>query len=219
MKTILIYILTFTFHISLFAQSGILYKVTDPSVAQWERGDGVGYADASGNMIIPFGKYRYCYSETFDKIAFVDIANRDGIYAIDRNENVLFKVFISDNGPDPIKENTFRIVDHDKIGFADINGNVIISPQFDAAWSFQEGFAGVSIGGTKKGTGEFQTYTGKWKFIDKTGRPINNEEYDDIRPFSNGTALVMKDGKWGKINQNGVLVVPLKYTFNIANQQ
>lgn len=220
MKTILTYILILTFHTSIFAQSGTLHKAIDPSITQWEEGDNVGYADANGNMIIPFGKYKFCYSETFDKIAFVGFANREGIYTIDRNENVLFKVYITDNKPDPIKENTFRIENNGKIGFADIYGNVIISPQFDAAWPFQEGFAGVGTGGTQKEKGDCKTYTGgKWKFINKNGQPINNEEYDDLRPFINGTALVMKNGKWGKINQNGVLIVPLKYTFNIANQQ
>ena len=220
MKTIFTFILIFTLHIHLLAQSNLLHRVTDPSIAQWEEGDNVGYADANGNMIIPFGKYKYCYTEKFDKIAFVGIANREGIYAIDRNENVLFKVYITDNKPDIIQENTFRIESNGKIGFADIYGNVIISPQFNAAWPFQEGFAGVSTGGTKKQTGDYQTYTGgKWKFINKNGIPINNEEYDDLRPFKNGAALVMKAGKWGKINQNGELVLPIKYTFDSANQQ
>lgn len=219
MKTILTFVLIFSLHIHLIAQSNLLHKVTDPAIVQWEEGDQAGYADENGQMIIPLGKYKYCYTEKFDKIAFVGFADREGIYAIDRNENVLFKVFISDNLPDLIKDHTFRIEHNGKIGFADTSGKVIISPQFDAAWPFQEGFAGVSTGGTEKQTGNYKIYTGKWKFINMKGMPIHSEEYDDLRPFTNGTALVMKNGKWGKINQNGTLVLPVKYTFEIANQE
>lgn len=219
MKTILTFVLIFSLHIYLIAQSNLLHKVTDPAIVQWEEGDQAGYADENGQMIIPLGKYKYCYTEKFDKIAFVGFADREGIYAIDRNENVLFKVFISDNLPDLIKDHTFRIEHNGKIGFADTSGKVIISPQFDAAWPFQEGFAGVSTGGTEKQTGNYKIYTGKWKFINMKGMPIHSEEYDDLRPFTNGTALVMKNGKWGKINQNGTLVLPVKYTFEIANQE
>lgn len=219
MKTILTFVLIFSLHIHLIAQSNLLHKVTDPAIVQWEEGDQAGYADENGQMIIPLGKYKYCYTEKFDKIAFVGFADREGIYAIDRNENVLFKVFISDNLPDLIKDHTFKIEHNGKIGFADTSGKVIISPQFDAAWPFQEGFAGVSTGGTEKQTGNYKIYTGKWKFINMKGMPIHSEEYDDLRPFTNGTALVMKNGKWGKINQNGTLVLPVKYTFEIANQE
>lgn len=219
MKKIFTIIVIFSLHIHLIAQSNLLHKVTDPAIGQWEDGDHAGYADESGQMIIPFGKYKYCYTEKFDKIAFVGFTDQKGIYAIDRNENVLFQVFISDNLPDVIKENTFRIENNGKIGFADRNGKVIISPQFDAAWPFQEGFAGVSIGGAEKQIGNYKIYTGKWKFINKNGIPINSEEYDDLRPFTNGTALVMKNGKWGKINQNGNIVLPIKFTFEIACQE
>lgn len=219
MKTIFTFILIISLHIHLIAQSNLLYKVTDPAIDQWEEGDQVGYADEKGQMIIPFGKYKYCYTEKFDKIAFVGFDDRKGVYAIDRNENVLFQVFISDNLPDVIKENSFRIENNGKIGFADMDGKVIISPQFDAAWPFQEGFAGVSKGGAEKQIGNYKIYIGKWKFINKNGISINSEEYDDLRPFTNGTALVMKNGKWGKINLNGTIVLPIKYTFEIANQE
>lgn len=219
MKTIFILILILTFHIDVPAQSGILHRVTDPNIPQWEEGDPAGYADTNGNIIIPLGKYKFCYSEEFDKIAFVGSVDRKGIYAIDRNENVLFQVYITDNQPDPIKENTFRIENNGKIGFANTHGDVIIPPQFDAAWPFEEGFAGIGFGGTHKQIGDHKTYvSGKWKFINKHGIPIHEEEYDDLRPFKNGTALVMKAGKWGKINSNGILVVPIKYTFDEANR-
>ena len=213
MKTILTFVLILALHIHLSAQSNILHRVTDPEVEQWELGEKAGYADEKGNMVIPLGKYKYCYSEKFDKMAIIGFNDRQGVYAIDRNENVLFEVFIADNGPDRIQENSFRIISNKKIGYADTNGHVILPPQFDAAWPFREGFAGVSTRSFQK-NGNTSTYVGKWKFINKKGIPINNEEYDDLRSFEDGKASVMKNGKWGKINNKGVLVTPMKYTFD-----
>lgn len=208
-------ILIYTINFSLSGQTSVLHRVTDPKVEQWERGDSVGYADAKGNMVIPFGKYRYCYNEEFDKIAFVALQDRSGMYAIDRKENVLFEVFMSDTEPDLVQEGVFRIKKGNKIGFANMEGNIILPPQFDGAWPFSDGFSGICIGGTFKKDGDYTILVGgKWKFIDKSGKPINAEEYDDLRPFRNGVASVEKNGKWGRINQKGEIVVPIKYTFD-----
>lgn len=219
MKTIFLFILIHTFCVSLFSQTSVLHRVTDPKVEQWELGDSVGYADEKGNMVIPFGKYRYCYSEEFDKIAFVGLQNRPGAYAIDRKENILFQVFIDDNWPDMVQDGVFRIQENNKIGYADMQGNIILAPQFDGAWPFSEGIARVCIGGTLKKEGDYTILEGgKYKFIDKSGKPINSDTYDDLRSFKNGIALAEKNGKWGKINRKGVIVMPIKYTFNEANK-
>ena len=84
-----------------------------------------GYINSKGDTIIPIGKYVYCYTEVFDKIAIVLPKGAKDFIAIDRNEKELFKVLVMDNGPDIVREGMFRIKLNDKIGFANMEGNII----------------------------------------------------------------------------------------------
>jgi len=60
-----------------------------------------------------------------------------------------------------------------KIGYADMNGNIIIQPQFDCAYPFKNGKAKVGKGCNKKTDGEHSQWTdGKWYTIDKKGKII-----------------------------------------------
>ncbi len=111
-----------------------------------------GYAYINGDTVIGIGKYQYCFTDTFRKYAFV-VKQDSGIVAIDRDENVLYNVFLLDNGPDEVSEGLFRVVLKNKIGYADaITGSIVIQPQFDCAYPFQNGLAQVSTNcKTKKG--------------------------------------------------------------------
>jgi hypothetical protein len=48
-------------------------------------------------------------------------------------------------------------------------------------------------------------------FIDKTGKKINNEEYDEVGAFSEYLAGVKKDGKAGYIDTTGKWIIPNKF--------
>lgn len=91
----------------------------------------------------------------------------------------------------------------DKIGFATKSGEVLIEPQFDDAFSFQEGMAAVNIGGQ---------YVGRWGYINHKGELIIDFKYDKAWPFSEGLARVKLGddwfGKYGYINQQGMMVIP-----------
>lgn len=215
MKVIGLLVWICLFELGLYAQSSVWHRVTDPAKVEWEMGDKVGYADEGGNMVIPFGKYRYCYSEEFDRIAFVGLFDRQGIYAIDRNENVLFEIFICDNGPDKVNEGLFRIVRNGKTGFADTLGKVIIGPEFDCILPFSEGLAIFGVNGRLNRNGDHLEYIGgKWGFIDKQGKQVQVPAYDALRSFRDGMAFAEKDGKWGTIDRTGKVIIPIKYTFD-----
>ncbi len=120
-----------------------------------------------------------------------------GFMGIDKNGKILFQIFTFDNGPDYVSEKKFRIVENQKIGFANTRGDIIIHPQFDAAFPFSEGFAAVCSGCIKIKSGEHtEVQNGKWGFINASGDIVINLQFDHIiSSFENGKAIAIKDNK------------------------
>lgn len=53
----------------------------------------------------------------------------------------------------------------------------------------------------------------RYAFIDRHGEVLNIKlAYDEVKPFSNGLAVVVKQGLSGAIDVNGELKIPLQYT-------
>jgi hypothetical protein len=132
-----------------------------------------GYKSQNGEIVIPSGKYAFCFTDTFRIYAIV-AKPEIGFIAIDRQENILYKVFPFDNGPDEPSEGFFRILVNKKIGVADeVTGKVVIKPQFDCAWPFENGVAEVSLFCKTQQDGEHSTWVSdNWYYIDKTGMKV-----------------------------------------------
>jgi len=54
-------------------------------------------------------------------------------------------------------------------------------------------------------------YSGKWGFINKSGKEIIPIKYDHARVFSDGLAAVRLNDKWGFIDPTGKIVTQFKY--------
>ncbi|MCT4598836.1 MAG: WG repeat-containing protein [Vallitalea sp.] len=93
---------------------------------------------------------------------------------------------------------TYRI--DEKIGFKDKNGQVIVEAIYENVHAFKNGVASVRIDNANG------TYT--WKQIDING---NIYDYDKVSGFHYGLSPVLKNDKYGFINLEGKLVVPLIY--------
>ncbi len=176
-----------------------------------ENPDLCGYVDHKGRVVIPFGKYQHCFTEVWSRFAVVYHAKK-GLIAIDRKEKVLFKVMSVDNGPDYPSEGLFRIIKDNKIGFANINGEVVIKPKFTAALPFSEGLAAFCEDCILVKQGEHQSWQkGKWGFIDKSGNIVIPAKYDNvIDGFRKGQAKVELNGETVIINSNGKVITPRK---------
>jgi hypothetical protein len=133
---------------------------------------GYGYKNANGAIVIASRKYLMCFTDTFKTYAIV--ATDGGYIGIDRQENVLYKVFPYDNGPDYAPDGLFRITENNKIGFADAaTGAIVIQPLYECAAAFNEGSAKVSYACTAQPIGEYFTYhSNNWFYIDKTGKKV-----------------------------------------------
>jgi hypothetical protein len=135
-----------------------------------------GYLNQNGDTIIRADNYNFCFTDTFKTYAIVAGKNL-GFVAIDRRQNILYNVFPFDNGPDYIADGLFRIITNNKIGYADeVTGKVIIKPQFDCAFPFENGIAKVSTNcKTFADDAEHHTWTSdNWIYIDKKGKKVNS---------------------------------------------
>ena len=106
----------------------------------------------------------------------------------------------------------YSIVKDGKWGFIDQTGRVVIKPQFDNAFDFQDGLARV-------------TEHGKVAFVDPTGKVVLRPEFQIVEDFSEGLAavnnglkrdphigLVIEPGRWGYIDKTGQLAIPMTLT-------
>lgn len=149
-------------------EEGVLVLVTDSAKRTY------GYRNEAGKIIIPMGKYLFCFTDTFRSFAIVDKSG-EGIVGIDRQDRVLYSLFIFDNGPDYPSDGLFRIKTAGKIGYADsATGKVVIDPQYACAWPFENGMAKVALECQTRSEGEHSTWiSDHWFFINKKGVRIN----------------------------------------------
>ena len=201
MKTnIIITTLLLFISMNIYAQDDKLYIYYYPNFEDVDAT--LGYVDSSGKVVIPAGKYPYIFTSEFDKIAFVLLKDRKGVYAIDRNEKILFQVCSYEIGPDIVSNGLFRIIENGKIGFANMNGEIVIKPRFQFVYPFQEnGFAIFCENGTWSMLDKYiPVIKGKWGVINRQGVVVIPATYD-----SGAEDYLIKDGKSYKLNKQGKL--------------
>lgn len=160
-----------------------------------------GYVNEAGDVMIDHGKYSMYFTDTFDDYAIV-IKEGEGMVAINKKEEVLYQVFVYDNGPDYPSDGYFRIMKDQKMGYADAQtGEIKIRPAFGAAKPFENNYAPVcpDCGVTQEEAQHSSWANGKWGLIDKNGSIVMEPTYEDILEISKeGKALVVSEGeeKW-----------------------
>lgn len=130
------------------------------------------YFDEKGNKIL--GDYYAAYTDT---ITDYGIVADPGSVLIDKTGKHIYKIYSFDNGPDYTSEGIYRIIKDDKIGYVDsITAKVLVEPQFDCAFPFENGKAKVSFScktvlafpGDEHPTWQ----SDEWFYIDRTGKIV-----------------------------------------------
>lgn len=138
-----------------------------------EVGVASGYLNSVGDTIVPIGKYYYCYIDTIRDFGMVMEHETGRILGIDQKATELFEVFRYDNGPDYVQSELFRIIRNGMIGYANINGEVIIEPRFACAYPFEGDYAKVSDNCETEKDGEYSTWkSNNWYHITKNGKRV-----------------------------------------------
>lgn len=138
-------------------------------------GDSFCYVNAAGDTIVAPGRYTFAFSDTITTFGFVMEATEgeQKPMAINTRGEELFEMYWYDNGPDYPADGLFRILKNEKIGYADMAGNIVIEPQFACANPFSEGKAQVTFDCELVPDGEYQRMeSDSWFYIDKTGKKL-----------------------------------------------
>ena len=87
-------------------------------------------------------------------------------------KTTLYDVFLYDNGPDYAADGLIRVVKNGKIGYANAKTYaIVITPQFDCAFPFENGKAKVSNKCKTVKEGEYSSWeSDAWQFVDKKGK-------------------------------------------------
>ncbi|RZK46439.1 MAG: WG repeat-containing protein [Hymenobacter sp.] len=131
------------------------------------------YVAAPGDTAIPFGRYPLAATARFDQLALV-VKPGVGWVGINRQEQVLFKAYVFDNGPDYPAEGVMRIVGPTGLlGYADTaTGRVVLPPRYKAAFPFASGRARVGSRCRRETDGEHAwERCAEWHYLDHQGRP------------------------------------------------
>jgi hypothetical protein len=90
-------------------------------------------------------------------------------------------------------------------GYIDTTGEFVIAPQFAFAHGFgEDGVAAV---------GRLEAGVRAEGYIDKTGKNLTEEQFDETWSFSEGLGLVRRGDTCGYIDAAGQIVIPLEFYF------
>lgn len=127
---------------------------------------------------------------------------------------------------------SFRESEKSKQGLMDLKGNVILKPEYDFVFPWEDGIVYLTkdnANGIADKYGniliplEYKHITnlsdglmlleknGKYGFANRKGEITIPVIYDEAGNFSEGLAPVLKDGKWGFINKTGQTAIDFKF--------
>lgn len=167
---------------------------------QWK----YGYINKKGKTILPF---RYSNATEFrDGLAGVTLSSYEKSGFIDKKGKMKIKskYFISS----PFSDGLAMVEKEGKYGYINKKGKLVIPFKFDIAQPFSEGSAVVT--NYKKNT-DSEDYDYSYMLIDKKGRMLTKEPYQEIREFNRyglaGTEKGLIDRKGREIDLKGYQIL------------
>lgn len=203
MPKYLLHLLTLVLFMTMCGGADAQKFKKDYLVVFYDQNGNCGYKNCAGREVIPIGTFPYIFTDTFYSTAIVQ-DEKQGIVAIDRKGNILYRFFIFDNGPDYSADGLYRICEGGKYGFASLD-HVVIPPMFDFVYPFSDDRAVYVSGCTFRpdACGEHtEIVGGTYGYIDQRGRVLRSAVYTSATSFKNGTATVTYEGRKIKVDRN-----------------
>lgn len=146
------------------------------SLTPYELGAPFAYLNQKGDTMIPVNRFTHSFSDTIITYGIVIEKNGDqyDLIGINQKGQRLYEVYWFDNGPDYISDSLFRIKRNGKIGFANTKGQIVIQPEFQCAYLFENGRAKVTYDCklVSDGTDYHMMKSSTWFFINKEGERV-----------------------------------------------
>ena len=190
----------------------------------------LGFIDKAGKIIIPID---YDDGESF-KGGFAIVSTNNLYGMIDRTNKP--KVPLRYELIGSFKSNLALVANETAYGYVNKTAKEIIPLKLDYATDFQNGYALVEIDDYKgiinsvgklvvpakyqylENFNRYNVATAKndslFGLLNKSGGEQLPFIYDQIGEFSNGLALVAKEGKYGYVDRIGEIKIPVKYNYN-----
>jgi len=167
-----------------------------------------GFVDRTGTAVIPIEQMYSIYPLPFPEgFAVIEDPNgRDYRFCIvDNSGKVVTEINNNYSDIGEFSEDMAAVVWRDRWGFIDKTGAEVIPTIYRRVGPFSEGLALAT------------TEDGQSVYLDKTGNRVitlDNKISDSgfsRASFSDGRALIERDGKLGYIDKNGTVVIPIAY--------
>ena len=124
----------------------------------------------------------------------VDLSHTDTLFGVIYTEYPEFRIISYNEEDVPI------VFEQDgKHGYKDKSGNVIVAPIYDSVFPYQNGF-----GESWNSSGENLTRY----YFNIDGDPL---DFDELQPIKEGIAVVKKGNKYGFVNAEGEIIIPIIY--------
>ena len=183
---------------------GFQTSAAETKLYSFEEDNKWGYKDASGQIVI---KPQFKMANEFLPEGIGAVVDGQGWAYINKRGIVVVRPFLFDNGPDYFREGLARFQFKGKMGFFDRRGKVVIRPNVDFAYPFQEGLSAVCIGCKTRSVGEYSVVEGgTWGYINHEGRIAIAIQFDSASSFDKGSATVKLNGKSTVIDKAGHIV-------------
>lgn len=211
-------------------------------LAKVESNDKYGYINHSGKIVIA-PQFDYA-SGFYDGLAKVEIdlkcgfINKEGEFVISPKDYYFSSYGDFHEGLCWIKNDSYN-ENHNKYGFIDKTGNVVIDYQFDQVEDFHDGLAIVKIDGKEgmidkngnivikpeydflgyfhDGVAGFENksgYSSRRGYINKSGQIIiNPQDYEYVGNIDDDMIIVEQNGKCGFVNKDGEMVIKPQYDY------
>lgn len=165
-----------------------IYPFFQGLAAIWDDGK-MGYIDKSGRVVItPLYEHAFPF---YEGLAAVCIDKKWG-YINPKGQMVVPACFTD---ADDFREGLASVKIDGFYGCIDKSGEYIIKPKYHQSFYFSEGLALMKMD------------TCKYGYLDKSGNIAIEARFDDARIFSGGVAGVMINGKWGFIDNTGMMII------------
>ena len=132
------------------------------------------------------------------------IVDKEGNIIVDNNYDIIFS-------PKSKEDNYLVMRERKNWSMFDLSNCIVISfPKVSYIGPCLNNLCKFNIGGEFNEV-EKRVKGGLWGFMTPQGKQLIEANYDYCYNFSEGIAAVKKEGKWGFINTNNDIIVPLEY--------